>query len=85
MTKLDKLKVRLLQKPKDFRYEELEALLLGLGYEEKKTGKTAGPRRLFFNIQTKFIIRLHKPHPSPILKTYVTLDVINILTKEELL
>jgi hypothetical protein len=40
MTKLDKLKARLLQKPKDFRYEELAALLLGLGYEEKKTGKS---------------------------------------------
>ncbi|MDO8966820.1 type II toxin-antitoxin system HicA family toxin [Algoriphagus sp.] len=85
MAKLDKLKARLLQKPKDFRYEELETLLLGLGYEEKNTGKTAGSRRLFINIQTKSIIRLHKPHPSSILKTYVILDVINILTKEELL
>jgi hypothetical protein len=85
MTKLDKLKVRLLQKPKDFRYEELEALLLGLGYEEKNTGKTAGSRRLFINNQTKSIIRLHNPHPSSILKTYVILDIINILTKEELL
>jgi hypothetical protein len=85
MTKLDKLRARLLQKPKDFRYEELEALLLGLCYEEKKTMKTAGSRRLFINIQTKSIIRLHKPHPSSILKTYVILDVINILTKEELL
>lgn len=85
MAKLDKLKARLLQKPKDFRYEELEALLLGLGYEEKNTGKTAGSRKLFINIQTKSIIRLHKPHPSSILKTYVILDVINILTKEELL
>jgi hypothetical protein len=85
MTKLDKLKARLLQKPKDFRYEELEALLLGMGYQEKKTGKTAGSRRLFINHQTKSIIRLHKPHPSSILKTYVILELINILTKEELL
>lgn len=85
MTKLDKLKAGLLQKPKDFRFEESEALLIGLGYQEKETGKTAGSRRLFINHQTKSIIRIHNPHPSSILKTYVILDVINILTKEELL
>ena len=37
MTKLDKLKARLLQKPNDFTFQELETLLLWLGYEEKKT------------------------------------------------
>jgi hypothetical protein len=82
MTKLDKLKARLLLKPKDFTYQELETLLLGLGYEEKKTGKTAGSRKSFIHSQTKSIIRLHKPHSSPILKTYVILEVIQILTKE---
>ncbi|MBN7812506.1 type II toxin-antitoxin system HicA family toxin [Algoriphagus sp. H41] len=85
MTKLDKLKARLLQKPKDFRFEELESLLIGLGYEEKKTGKTAGSRRMFIHPLTKSVIRLHKPHPSPILKTYVVVEVINILTQEGLL
>ena len=62
-----------------------ETLVIATHGIEKKTGKTAGSRRLFINIQTKSIIRLHKPHPSSILKTYVILDVINILTKEELL
>jgi hypothetical protein len=82
MTKLDKLKVRLLQKPNDFTFQELETLLLGLGYEEKKTGKTAGSRKAFIHPLTKSIIRLHKPHPAPILKKYVILDVIQILTNE---
>lgn len=82
MTKLDKLKARLLQKPYDFTFQELETLLIGLGYEEKKTGKTAGSRKAFIHPLTKSIIRLHKPHPSPILKKYVILDVIQILTKE---
>lgn len=82
MTKLDKLKARLLQKPKDFSFQELETLLIGLGYEEKKTGKTAGSQKSFFHPQTKSIIRLHKPHPSPILKTYIIIDIIQILTKE---
>jgi hypothetical protein len=48
MTKLDKLKARLLQKPNDFTFQELETLLLWLGYEEKKTGKTAGSRKALF-------------------------------------
>ena len=48
MTKLDKLKARLLQKPKDFSFQELETLLIGLGYEEKKTGKTSRYQRLCF-------------------------------------
>ncbi len=82
MTKLDKLKARLLLKPNDFTFQELETLLIGLGYEEKKTGKTSGSRKAFIHPVTKSIIRLHKPHPSPILKKYIILDVIQILTKE---
>lgn len=82
MTKLDKLKARLLQKPNDFTFQELETLLIGLGYEEKKTGKTAGSRKAYIHPLTKSIIRLHKPYPSPILKKYVILDVIQILTNE---
>ena len=82
MTKLDKLKARLLQKPKDFTFKELEALLVGLGYQEKKTGKTAGSRKTFIHPVTGSVIKLHKPHPSSILKSYVIIEVIQILIKE---
>lgn len=85
MTKLDKLKARLLQKPKDFTFEELESLLLSLGFEERKTGKTGGSRRLYVKTDTKSIIRLHKPHPSNIIKAYVIKEVIEQLKKEDLL
>ncbi len=82
MTKLDKLKAKLLQKPKDFTFQELETLLFGLGFEEKKTAKTAGSRKCFVHPKTKSIIRIHKPHPSPTLKTYVVIGILEILTKE---
>jgi hypothetical protein len=40
MSKSDKLIKRLLSKPKDFTYDELNALLLSKGYKEDNVGKT---------------------------------------------
>lgn len=85
MTKLDKLKIRLLQKPKDFTYEELSSLLLKLGYEELKLGKTSGSRVAFCHAVTSHIIRLHRPHPSNIIKSYLIRQIIEELEKESLL
>jgi len=70
MSKTDKLLVRFLSKPKDFTYDELKKLLLVSGYQEARTGKTSGSRAAFINPETKHIIRLHKPHPRPELKSY---------------
>lgn len=70
MSKAEKLIKRLLSKPKDFTYGELETLLRGFGYKEVKMGKTSGSRVAFIHNETKHIIRLHKPHPRPELKRY---------------
>lgn len=70
MSKTEKLIRRFLTKPKDFTYNELGKLLNSFGYQEAKTGKTSGSRVAFINPDTKHIIRLHKPHPDPELKTY---------------
>jgi len=79
MGKLDKLKLRLCSKPKDFSYNELVTLLNALGFQEKTGGKTGGSRRKFIKPETKQIISLHKPHPGNILKEYQINDVINAL------
>lgn len=81
MIKLDKLKQRLLSRPKDFTFEELEGLLTKLGYKEIKPGKTAGSRKVFHHSESQHIIRLHKPHPKNILKAYVIHMVIEELRK----
>lgn len=81
MTQIEKLLTRLLSNPKDFTFDELEKLLGKLGFEEKKTGKTSGSRKAFIHTSTKLIIRLHKPHPSNILKTYAIREVIEVLKK----
>ncbi|HEY9053477.1 MAG TPA: type II toxin-antitoxin system HicA family toxin [Rectinemataceae bacterium] len=62
--------MRLVSKPKDFRFEELERVLLQLGYAEDTRGKTSGSRVAFIHRQDKHIIRLHKPHPGNELKRY---------------
>jgi hypothetical protein len=70
MSRRDKLKRRFLTRPADFTYDEMSKLLKGFGYEETKTGKTAGSRVAFINNTSSHIIRLHKPHPGNIMKKY---------------
>ena len=82
MNKRDKLLNRLLSKSKDFTYSELTSLLESYGYSESKRGKTGGSRRSFINKTTKHIIRLHKPHPKEVLKTYQINQIITELKSE---
>lgn len=84
MSRTDELIQRLLSRPKDFTYDELVKVLIHFGYEEIKKGKTAGSKRAFVREATKHIIRLHKPHPSSILKMYVVDYVIGELKDQGL-
>ena len=77
MTKREKLLGKLLEKSKNFTYNELKSLLNGLGYKEITSGKTSGSRVAFINKKTNHLIRLHKPHSSNKLKRY-QLDFIEI-------
>ncbi|MEW5817309.1 MAG: type II toxin-antitoxin system HicA family toxin [Spirochaetota bacterium] len=70
MSRHEKLLKKLLLKPKDFTYTELQTLLKALGYVELKRGRTSGSRVAFMHSETQHIVRLHKPHPSSILKRY---------------
>jgi hypothetical protein len=75
MSQFDKLLERFSRKPEDFTYDELRGLLKGLGYDEDSKGKTSGSRVAFVNTKTKHIFRLHKPHPSNILKGYQVSEI----------
>jgi hypothetical protein len=70
MSRRDKLLDRFLAKPTDFGYDEMTRLLKGFGYEEIRSGRTAGSRVAFINEASGHIIRLHRPHPQGILKRY---------------
>ena len=84
MSRKEKLIKRFLSCPKDFTWEELVSLLVGLGFQEANTGKTGGSRRRFIH-ETQVVIALHKPHPQNILKRYQIEQIIEILRGEELL
>jgi hypothetical protein len=67
MTKAEKLLNRFLSRPKDFTYKELITLLRNFGYKEEQG---SGSRVVFSNERIKHHIKLHKPHPGNILKSY---------------
>ena len=83
MARHDKLIQRLLSRPKDFTYREVQRLLNGFGYMESPKGKTSGSRALFEQEGRKDIL-LHKPHPRPYLKQYAIKDLIDQLKEEGL-
>ena len=81
MGKSNKLQMRLLRRPKDFTFNELETLLKGFGFELSSAGGTSGSAVRFINHENGHIIRLHKPHPQPTLKPYLINFVISELKK----
>ena len=83
MSKKDKLIDRLLSKPKDFTFNEMESLLLFFGYELKQGGTGSGVK--FIKDESNEVINFHRPHPSGILKRYVLDQVIDKLRKDGLI
>ncbi len=83
MGKLEKMIERLKSNPKDFTFEEMQTLLLALGFELSNKGKTSGSRVKFFK-DGVFII-LHKPHPRKELLSYQIKQIIEILSEEGLI
>jgi len=81
MAKHEKLLKRLLSNPTDFTFGELDTLLSGFGFKLANAGGTSGSAVRFINYETGHIIRLHKPHPSPVLKQYLVKFIINELTQ----
>ena len=79
MGRIDKLKTKLLNDPKDFLYSDVIALLKNFGFEESTKGKTSGSRVKFFRKSDGFIFLLHKPHPGNHIKVYCVKDLIRFL------
>lgn len=84
MSKKEKLLGKLKSKPKNFTYEELKTLLNYLGFHENSKGKTSGSRVEFKDYLNRKI-RLHKPHPSNIIKMYKVNEIIELLEEWRLI
>lgn len=52
--------------------DELETLLVHLGFEKLEGD---GSRVKFIHKEKEFVVFIHKPHPSNILKTYIIKQV----------
>ncbi|MCL1995686.1 MAG: type II toxin-antitoxin system HicA family toxin [Defluviitaleaceae bacterium] len=85
MSRKQKLIKRLKSKPRDMTFDEVETLLLWLGYSRDNQGKTSGSRIKFYSSELGRDIGIHKPHPKNILKLYQILQIIEILESEGLI
>lgn len=83
MGKKEKLIEKLKGNPKDFTFDEMQTLLIYLGFELSNKGKTSGSRVKFF--KDNIVISLHKPHPRKELLDYQVKQVLETLTKEGLI
>lgn len=79
MSKFEKAKERILQKPKDYTYTEARYLLSQMGFKEYNKGKTSGSRVRFFREADKKVILLHKPHPGDEMDRGAVSDLIDYL------
>ena len=73
---------RLKSEPKDYTFDELEKLLKSLGFNISNKGRSSGSRVAF--VHDKVVISLHRPHPGNVLKRYQIKQVIDVLSREEL-
>jgi hypothetical protein len=80
MSKIEKLKNRLLSKPSDFTFTELKSLLQHYDYTLLQGD---GSRVCFYKSTHK--IKLHQPHPKNILKKYQVELIIEELKKLNIL
>ena len=84
MGQMEKLIQRLKSKPKDFSFDEVEALLKYFDYFCLNKGKTSGSRVMFVSEEHGNIL-LHKPHPQKELKQYQIKQLLERLEQEGLI
>ena len=70
---------------KDFTFDELKTLFSYLGFEVENKGKTSGSRIKFYNEKLQMQYLAHKPHPSSVMKEKALKDILNYLTKNQLI
>ena len=79
MSQKQKLIDRFLANPKDFTYQELRQMLQYFGYTCDESGNGS---RVCFSNDNGNVIKIHKPHPGNVVKTYV-IDAVKQKLKED--
>ena len=84
MGQKEKLIKKLQSRPKNFTFDDAEALLRYFSYTRSNKGRTSGSRVMF--VSEKYApILLHKPHPRKELLEYQVKQLIEVLEKEGLI
>ena len=84
MGQKEKLIKKLKSRPKDFTFDEAEALLKYFTYNRSNKGRTSGSRVMFVSDEYAPIL-LHKPHPRKELLDYQIKQLIEVLEQEGLI
>ncbi len=84
MGQKEKLIKKLQSRPKNFTFDDAEALLRYFSYTRSNKGRTSGSRVMFVSEEYAPIL-LHKPHPRKELLEYQVKQLIEVLEKEELI
>jgi HicA toxin of bacterial toxin-antitoxin, len=80
VSKAQKAIDRLLSRPTDYEWRELESLMASFDYEMKSG---SGSSRKFIHKTTQATFMAHEPHPSKVLKQYQLKDAITFLRGEK--
>lgn len=84
MGKKEKLIERLLSRPRDLTFDEVETLLGYFGYVRSNKGSTSGSR-VIFSCENHAPILLHRSHPRKELLEYQVRQLLEHLKGEELI
>lgn len=84
MSQKDKLIMKLRAKPRNFTFDDAEALLRCFDYVCSDKGKTSGSR-VVFKCDKRAPIMLHKPHPRKELLEYQLKQLTAVLEQEGLI
>ncbi len=79
VSKQDKAVERLISRPTDFSWDELQSLMKRFGYAMKTTG---GSGRKFTRPDGGQSFVIHEPHPKSILKAYQVREFLAFLRQE---
>jgi len=83
MSTKDKMIKKLKNSQKNITFNELQGLLVSLGFKLSSKGKTSGSRVKFQKSNIPIIF--HKPHPRKELAEYQIKQILEILEKEDLI
>ncbi|MBR4461649.1 MAG: type II toxin-antitoxin system HicA family toxin [Erysipelotrichaceae bacterium] len=79
MSQIEKLLARLCSYPKNLTYDEVVKIFAHFGYTKIRSAE--GSRVIFTKDDKRF--RMHKPHPSNIIKSYMVKEIVAFLKQKE--